>query len=192
MVVDGQTLTATVNGNTWSVAVPTAPADRTYDVQAAARDQAGNQGTDVTNDELIVDTAPPTVTVDALATNGCQPRLTGTVGDPVPSSGIASVTVMVGGQTLTATVSGETWSADVFTARLAGTYDVQATVADKAGNSVSDATTDELVIIESVPPTVTVTPLTTNHNQPVLSGSVAPRGPAAESLGSRWSWAGKP
>ena len=64
VVVGGQVLTATVVGGAWSVAVPTALADGTYDVQATATDNAGNIGTDNTTSELIVDTVKPTVTVN--------------------------------------------------------------------------------------------------------------------------------
>ena len=103
--------------------MPTALADGTYDVQATATDNAGNVGSDATTNELIVDTVKPTVTVNTLATNNNKPTLTGTVSDAAPSSGISGVTVVVGGQTLTATVTGTTWSVAVPTAL--GRWDVQ-------------------------------------------------------------------
>ena len=42
MVVERQTLAATVNGTTWTVIVPASLADGTYNVQATATDNAGN------------------------------------------------------------------------------------------------------------------------------------------------------
>ena len=59
------------------------------------------------------DSTPPVVTVDTLLTRNNRPVLSGTVTDIAPSSGIAGVTVVVGGQALTATISGSTWSVAV-------------------------------------------------------------------------------
>ena len=57
------------------------------------------------------DGVSPTVTVTALPpTNNKTPTLTGTVTDPALSGGMGSVTVVVGGQTLTATLNGTTWT----------------------------------------------------------------------------------
>ena len=52
-----------------------------------------------------------------------------------------------------------------------GTYDVQATATDNAGNSGSDTTTNELVV-NTGNPAVVVTPLVTNNNKPTLSGTL--------------------
>ena len=68
--------------------------------------QRGEHVSDTTANELIVDTKAPTVTVNTLTTNYNQPTLSGTVSDPGPSSGIAGVTIVVNGQTLTATLNG--------------------------------------------------------------------------------------
>ena len=178
IVVGGQTLTATVNGGTWSVAVPVALIDGTYNVQATLTDNAGNTATDATTGELIVDTTNPTITILSLVTNNTMPTLSGTVADPSPSSGIAGVTIVVGGQTLTATVSGTTWQVSVPVALADGTYEVQATATDNAGNVVSDSTSNELTI-ETVPPTVTVNSLVTNNIRPTLSGTVNDPAPSS-------------
>src|SRR5262249_9047961 len=65
-------------------------------------------------------------TANRVTTNDTTPTLTGTVGN---SSAV--VTVQVGGQTVTATVtgsgSGATWSATLPTALAAGTYTIQVT-----------------------------------------------------------------
>jgi hypothetical protein len=63
-----------------------------------------------------------------------------------PSSGITGVTVVVGGQTLAATVNNGTWSAVVSAPLAVGTYNVTATAVDAAGNTASDGTANELVV----------------------------------------------
>ena len=119
----------------------TALADGTYNVQATAKDNAGNSGSDATTNELMVDTAGAAVTVNPLVTNNDQPTLSGTLNGTFAAGGISSVTVVVGAQTLSATVNGTTWSAAVPTALAVGTYDVQATATDNAGFSASDTAT---------------------------------------------------
>ena len=158
--------------------VPSAPASGMYDVQATATDIAGNVGTDTTNNELLVDTVNPTVAVNALTTNNNEPTLKGTVGDAAPSSGVLGVQVLVGTQTLTATVTGTSWSVLVPEALNDGTYDVAVTATDKAGNVGSDTTTDELVV-DTVKPTVTVHSLSTNDNTPTLTGTVIDPAPGS-------------
>ena len=51
-----------------------------------------------------------TATMNSLVTNDSTPTLTGTVNDTASGGGITAVTVVVDGQTLTATVSGTAWS----------------------------------------------------------------------------------
>ena len=71
-------------------------ADGTYDVMATATDAAGNASMDVTVDELIIDTAAPTVpTVDFLTTNDTTPIITGT------ADSVDDLTVIVDGVTYT-------------------------------------------------------------------------------------------
>ena len=52
-----------------------------------------------------------------------------------------------------------------------GTYDVQATVTDAAGNSTTDSTTNELIVDLTPPPAPGVTSQTTNDSTPVISGT---------------------
>ena len=113
VVIGGQTLTATVTGKSWSVTVPAALADQTYNAVATATDKAGNTGqwpanspTYALSHEETIDTAKPVLRVNTLLTNNRNPTVKGAVADPSPSSGIAGVTVVVNGQTIAATISG--------------------------------------------------------------------------------------
>lgn len=104
--------------------------------------------------DLIVDTVQPTVTVTPTTTNNPTPTITGTVNDASPTSGIASVVVVVNGQTINATVNGTNWSAMVPGSLSDGTYDVQATATDRAGNQNVITATGAL-IVDTVSPNVT-------------------------------------
>jgi cyclophilin family peptidyl-prolyl cis-trans isomerase len=75
VAVNGQALTATVSGNTWSVVVPTALTAGTYTVLATATDLAGNTGAG--SGTLVVDTVGPT----APTLNLTAATDSGTVGD---------------------------------------------------------------------------------------------------------------
>ena len=143
--VGGESLAAVVNGSNWSATVSPGLVDGSYTIQATATDNDSNIGAPATG-ALVIDTVPPVVTVNPLATTDTTPTLTGTVTDASPSSGIASVTVTVDSQNLTATVNGTSWTAVVGTALSDGTYDVVATATDNAGNSTSITGTGDLVV----------------------------------------------
>src|SRR5690606_35177234 len=116
--------------------------DGTYDVSVTATDSVGNDGTDATTDELVVDLTPPTVTVDSLTTGDSTPELTGRVDDTT-----ATISVTVNGNTYPATNNGDgTWTLSdntISPALTEGTYDVSVTATDSVGNDGTDATTDE-------------------------------------------------
>ena len=145
-----ESLTATPSDGNWSVPATTL-ADGDYTVTASVIDLAGDTQTASTG--LTVDTAAPTVAVTPLLTDSSTPTLSGTVNDPSPSSGIATVTVTVDGQILSATVSGETWNVAVPVALDDGTYDVQVTAADNAlvSNVAEKAPVEGLIGTSSVP-----------------------------------------
>ncbi len=168
--VGGQTITATVVGNTWTATVLTPLSPNSYSVDVTATDVAGNASTTTSNNVLVVDTTAPVVTINDLTTANPTPTLTGTV------SKAATVKVTVAGQTFTAVVSGTGWSAAVPTALADGTYDISVTATDAAGNVGSNTATSGLVI-DATPsgtaPGVTVNPLTTNNATPTLSGTVS-------------------
>lgn len=94
---------------------------------------------------ILQDALAPTVTVNAKATDDTTPSLAGTVDDPA-----ATIAVVIGGHTYAAANNGNgTWTLadDAISPALAqGTYDVQATATDVAGNARSDPTTGELIV----------------------------------------------
>jgi hypothetical protein len=97
---------------------------------------------------VTVDTsAPALVTVDSLETEDASPALTGTVDDV---TGTVSVSVNGGGPFVADVAAGGTWqlAAGQITPVLdPGTYDVQVTATDAAGNAVADTTGNELTIL---------------------------------------------
>ena len=171
VLVDLNNYAATNNGDgTWSLSAGTIAAlgEDTYEVVVTATDAAGNVGTDGTTLELTIDTTDPVVTVASLTTNNTQPALTGTVDDNA-----ATINVLVDLNNYAATNNGDgTWSlsAGTIAALGEGTYEVVVTATDAAGNVGTDGTTLELTI-DTSGPTVTVTPLTTNDNTPMLAGT---------------------
>ncbi|MGI9460271.1 MAG: Ig-like domain-containing protein, partial [Pirellulales bacterium] len=168
--VGGQSGQAVNNQNgTWSFGVPAALSEGIYDVSVSAVDPASNSASDSTTNELKIDLTSPVVGVDSLVTNDTTPELTGTVDDST-----ASISVTVGGQTLSATNNGNgTWvlADGSLSALVEGTYDVVVSAADLAGNIGDDGTTSELEV-DLTAPVVGVDPLVTNDTTPGLSGTV--------------------
>ena len=131
-------------------------ADGSYEVVALSTDTAGNTASDVTTDELTIDTVPPSQpTVDSVLSNSDQPLLTGT------AVGAIELTVEVDGimyelgvdPALTLDGAGN-WQLDLSATgqQLSdGTFDVAVTADDGLGNAISDLTTDE-VVIDLTPP----------------------------------------
>ncbi|MBT7055179.1 MAG: hypothetical protein HN976_08830, partial [Lentisphaerae bacterium] len=93
---------------------------------------------------LVVDNAPPLVTVGFLRTNDTTPPLSGTVNDPS-----ATVQVTVAGVLYPGTVAGQMWSIanDTIASALGeGQHEIVAAATDRAGNTGTDSTTNELTI----------------------------------------------
>ncbi|MGL4795085.1 MAG: retention module-containing protein, partial [Aeromonas jandaei] len=134
-----QTLTAIVNPNgTFTVDVVTPLAEGSYTVTASVTDPAGNAGT--ATDNGSVDVTAPTITVDAPDnTTDTTPTITGTT-NAAPGSTVTLVVTDANGnqQTLTAIVQpGGGYSVDVTTPLAEGSYKVDASVTDPAGNTGS-------------------------------------------------------
>ncbi|WP_378186186.1 Ig-like domain-containing protein [Aquimarina sp. W85] len=186
------TLTVTVNGitytegdgnltdntnDTWTLQIPTGNElpENTYDVEAIATDTAGNESTDITSNELTIDTSDPFVpTVDLLTTNDTTPTLTGTVdSDDTLTVTVNGITYTEGDGNLTDNTN-DTWTLQIPTGNELpeNTYDVEAIATDTAGNESTDITSNELTIDTSDPFVPTVDLLTTNDTTPTLTGTV--------------------
>ncbi|OGJ91352.1 MAG: hypothetical protein A2248_03965 [Candidatus Raymondbacteria bacterium RIFOXYA2_FULL_49_16] len=172
IIVAGQTVAAMNNGNgTWTLAdnLLSTMAEGTYDVVAHAADAAGNVGTDITTNELTIDTTAPVVTVNNLSTNDQTPALTGMVNDNT-----ALIVVTVDGQTESATNNGDgTWTLanNALSSLAEGVYDVLVTAVDLANNAAADISTNELTI-DLTAPIITINALVTNDQTPALTGTV--------------------
>ncbi len=143
--------------------------EETYDVEVTATAVGGATGTDDTVDELTIDTSDPVVTVVAQTANEPSPEITGTIDD-----NNATIQVTVNGSTRAATNNEDgTWTLDAGTLPDLpdGTYDVEVTATDEAGNEGTDDTVAELVI--ELPPVVTVDRLSTSDTRPELTGTVS-------------------
>lgn len=122
---------ANVAGYSWDT---TKVPDGTYTIDLEAHDKAGNKSSaSFDTVKVTVDNTAPTVTVNALTTNGQTPTVTGTVNDPE-----ATVRVTVNEKEYLAAVTqngtSSTWSADITDELQPGTYDITVSAADQAGN----------------------------------------------------------
>ncbi|UNY98289.1 Ig-like domain-containing protein [Zhouia spongiae] len=165
------------NGDdTWTLTIPAGNEipDGIYNVSAIATDAAGNPSTDVTTDELTIDTIAPTVpTVNELVTNDTTPTITGT------ADSVDELTVAVNGITYTegdgnlVDNGDNTWALTIPAGSELpeGVYDVMATTTDVAGNTSNDNTTDELTIDTTAPVIPTVNELVTNDTTPTITGT---------------------
>lgn len=131
----------------------------------------GNTASTSTDNAVTYDSTTPAVTISPRTTNDATPALSGTVNDPA-----ATIQVTVNGTMYTATNNADgTWTLanNSITPALAdGTYDLDVTATDLAGNVGLDAAVGGLVIDTSAP-TGTVNPLPTGiSNSPEISGTV--------------------
>ncbi|WP_221409572.1 Ig-like domain-containing protein [Marinoscillum furvescens] len=177
--------TADASGN-WSIDTETATPDSgtftplttgTYDVSVTSTDAAGNSSSDATVDELVIDTANPSVpTITAITTNDTTPILGGT------ADAGTTVSVVINGVTFTTTADASgNWSINTetltptsggpFSPLADGTYEVQVTSSNDTGNSTADTTSNELVVDTEVPAVPTVESQTTTDNTPVIQGT---------------------
>ncbi|MGP0100597.1 MAG: Ig-like domain-containing protein, partial [Solirubrobacteraceae bacterium] len=167
---------ASVTGASWSYKTAHL-SDGTYTAQAEQSDAAGNIGKSAAV-TFTVDTTPPAVTINALAspTNDATPTLTGVAGTVTGDRPSVTVTIYEGSSvsgkvvaTGSATVSGATWSYKAAT--LADMkYTAQATQSDEAGNVGKSA--EAKFTVDTTPPVVSINtpakPL--NTSEPTLTG----------------------
>ncbi|MFC0322566.1 Ig-like domain-containing protein [Gallibacterium melopsittaci] len=140
----GTSYTATVDNGTWTANVPANASwtdnDGTYQVKVTATDKAGNTNTDI--DLTVVDTTPPTVTVDApdITTNK-TPTIKGNVTDVPEGTTVTVIVTDKDGNTQTVTTKTDEngdYSIEVPNSLPEGNYDVEVEVEDPAGNKGVD------------------------------------------------------
>ena len=160
-----QAFTATVQaGGGWSVAVPAELAQGQYTVVAEVRDSVGNLTTEQAQGEI--DSVAPTLSVNEVnATIDTTPTISGT-SDEIG----ADVTIIIGGQTLTATVGTDgNWQVDVPVALVDSDYTAQVSITDDA-NNISSTTID--LTIDTQVPVIVLNDITVfNSETPIISGT---------------------
>ncbi|EET4269151.1 Ig-like domain-containing protein [Escherichia coli] len=170
----GQTLTVTLNNNTyqttvladgtWSVNVPAADLSgltaSSYTVTATVSDLAGNLGS--ASKGVTVDTTAPVISINTVSTddrlNAAEQQQPLTLNGSTSAEVGQTVTVTFGGKTYTATVAANgTWALNVPAVDLAalgqGAQTITASVNDRAGNP-GQAT--HALTVDTVAPTVTI------------------------------------
>ncbi|XXF07671.1 Ig-like domain-containing protein [Pseudomonas sp. D2-3] len=161
--------TPVLAGGTYSVELPQPLAEGPYTVGAQVTDPAGNTGS--ATDSGAIDTTAPTITVDAPAiTNDTTPTITGTTDAPVGS--VITLTITQGTTVLTTTatvVAGGTYSANVPAGLVEGSYAVDASITDAAGNTGS--ATDSGAIDTTAPAITVDAPAITNDTTPTITGT---------------------
>jgi len=165
------------NGDgTWDLTIPIADniADGTYAVTASLSHTSGGSGTDITVDELIIDTSVPVIpTVNSQTTSDATPIISGTaivgLGETL-SVTVDGVTYTDGDGNLVDNGDG-TWILAITAPLSEGTYDVTTAVTDTAGNTSIDVSSGELVVQATPLSTPTVVALTTTDTTPSLTGS---------------------
>uniref|UniRef100_UPI002494EA41 Ig-like domain-containing protein n=1 Tax=Pseudoalteromonas arctica TaxID=394751 RepID=UPI002494EA41 len=162
---ESQAFTAIVQADgSWSADVPAELAQGQYTVVAEVRDSVGNLTTQQTQGEI--DSVAPTLIVNEVnATIDTTPTISGTSNEIG-----ADVSIIIGGQTLTATVGTDgNWQVDVPVALVDGDYTAQVSITDDANNISS--TTIDLTIDTQVPVIVLNDTTVFNTNTPIISGT---------------------
>ena len=149
VTVGGQTLTSTVRtGGVWALSATTLSAGP-HDVLASITDPSQNTGT--ATQVLTVDGSAPAVTINggaSSATKDTTPTVSGTTDEP----GSPTVTVTVGGQTLTTTALAGAWTVDA-TVLSEAAHLVVASVDDAADNT---GTASQVLVVDVTVPVVTI------------------------------------
>ncbi|MBB1330528.1 retention module-containing protein, partial [Pseudoalteromonas sp. SR43-7] len=166
-----QTITTEVQADgTFSVDVPNELSEGEFAVEVSVTDNAGNETTATTTGE--VDTTAPIVTINALGdTSDTTPTISGTVsGEPAGSTITLTVTDANGAvQTISAQVIADgSWTVEVPAALAEGTYSVDASISDSAGN---EGTASASGTIDTSALTITIDVIgETNDQTPQING----------------------
>ncbi|WP_421930567.1 Ig-like domain-containing protein [Marivirga tractuosa] len=169
-----------VDGNTYTVDItPSGAGDITVDVAAnVAQDAAGNNNTAATQATTTFDNTPPaTPTVDPTTSTDGLPIITGTWDEANATElevTVNGVTYVLGVDSELTTDGSGNWTLDLSglaTPLGDGSYDVVVNTSDAAGNSSSDATSNQLIVDSTPPATPTVDPTTSTDGLPVITGT---------------------
>jgi len=152
VTLDGQTYTGVVSGGSWSVTIPSGDLgaladDGSFSITADVNDSDGLAAPQA-DVSLSTDITAPTLSIDSFSTGAIISAAE--QGTDLAITGLATaedgqvVTVMMNGQSYSATVSGGSWSVSVPAADLgalpdATTINVTADVSDTAGNHAIQA-----------------------------------------------------
>lgn len=141
-----------LSGNDWRLTVPAGNAltDGTYPVTASVTDSIAQVTNDATNNELIIDITPPTLSFGALADLDSSNTITYPVfgtctvtGDTITITGIDSTLRTVISSPFSCVAPGTFSEIIDFRALLDGTLTIQALIEDVAGNQTQVQTTVE-------------------------------------------------
>ena len=155
--------------------MPSSPLeDNVYGVTATVTGKAGNKTETSRADAIIVDTtAPPAPTVATVLTRNRRPLVSGSFS----SSKTDKLTVSLAGKTYGAgnlpglKTQGDNWSVVPQFDLADGRYDVVVTASDKAGNSSTDKSKNEILVDGTSPPAPTVRPSFGLSHRPVIRGT---------------------
>ncbi len=173
-----QFTTATRSGSSWSW-LAAKLADGNYTAQAVQEDQAGNIGKS-SEVKFTIDTSAPAVSIGAPAafTSDTTPTFSGAAGVASSDQPSVAVTVYEGSSTAGKVAASElvvptgaTWSYTPSKALAQGTYTVQATQEDKAGNLGKSAAVT--FAIDTTAPVVAINPVSTptKNASPTFTGT---------------------
>ncbi|MFO1089781.1 MAG: Ig-like domain-containing protein [Hyphomicrobiales bacterium] len=192
---DGKTLTVAVGGRTyvlgkdaaltsdangaWTLTLDAGLPDGPSDVVATVTGPGGKTATDTTQNEIVIDTAPPAAPSAPVAQDWSGPPAPIVITGTYPASDAARLAVGIAGKTYTLGEPGSplTAAGDAFTLALKealpnGTYATTVEVADKAGN-VSRSSADLTIAPHlKTPPRVSV--LSGSRPDVTVAGSVDP------------------
>jgi len=140
---------ATISDSTYSATISLT--EGTNSVYVIAVDIAGNS--DLNTTSIVLDTIPPTITIDAVSspTNIDYQTVTGTI-ESGATIEVTCLTAAVG----TVTTTDTTWSVEI-TGMDEGDNVITATATDQAGNKASDTAT---IVVDPTLPTITIKPVT--------------------------------
>ncbi|WP_022944064.1 retention module-containing protein [Pseudoalteromonas ruthenica] len=172
-----QTLEATVQQDgSWQVQTQQPLGEGVYQVQASVVDASGNSTSDTAQGE--VDTTAPSLTLNPLGvTNDPTPVISGTSDEIGATIAVEVVDANGTTQSFTAEVQSDgSWQVEVPAELAEGGYQVEASVSDEAGNSISATASGT---IDTNAPDLSIDPLSpTNDVTPTISGSSSAIGAA--------------